>query len=76
MLFVRHHTIFESRLLGRLRYGPARSNDINSGNTHHRQSLFLVDAESFDRNVRPLGIERGRQPLWKDGGVLYAPDLR
>jgi general L-amino acid transport system substrate-binding protein len=32
-------------------------------------------AESFDRNVRPLGIERGLNRLWKDGGVLYVPDL-
>jgi general L-amino acid transport system substrate-binding protein len=33
-------------------------------------------AESFDRNLKPLGIERGINRLWKDGGVLYAPDLR
>jgi general L-amino acid transport system substrate-binding protein len=33
-------------------------------------------AESFDRNIKPLGIERGLNRLWKDGGVLYAPDLR
>jgi general L-amino acid transport system substrate-binding protein len=32
-------------------------------------------AESFDRNLRPLGIERGLNRLWKDGGVLYVPDL-
>ena len=32
--------------------------------------------ESFDRNIAPLGIERGLNRLWKDGGVLYAPDLR
>jgi general L-amino acid transport system substrate-binding protein len=33
-------------------------------------------AESFDRNIKPLGIERGLNRLWKDGGVLYVPDLR
>jgi general L-amino acid transport system substrate-binding protein len=33
-------------------------------------------AESFDRNVKPLGIERGVNRLWKDGGILYVPDLR
>jgi general L-amino acid transport system substrate-binding protein len=33
-------------------------------------------AESFDRNLRPMGIERGLNRLWKDGGVQYAPDLR
>jgi general L-amino acid transport system substrate-binding protein len=33
-------------------------------------------AESFDRNILPLGIDRGINRLWKDGGILYAPDLR
>jgi general L-amino acid transport system substrate-binding protein len=33
-------------------------------------------AESFDRNLKPLGIERGLNRLWKDGGILYAPTLR
>jgi general L-amino acid transport system substrate-binding protein len=33
-------------------------------------------AESFDRNLKPLGIERGLNRLWKDGGILYVPDLR
>lgn len=33
-------------------------------------------AESFDRNIKPLGIERGINRLWKDGGVLYVPALR
>jgi len=32
--------------------------------------------ESFDRNIRPLGIARGLNRLWKDGGILYAPSLR
>ena len=30
----------------------------------------------FDRNIKPLGIERGLNRLWSDGGVLYVPDLR
>jgi general L-amino acid transport system substrate-binding protein len=33
-------------------------------------------AESYERNVQPLGIDRGLNRLWRDGGVLYAPDLR
>ncbi len=33
-------------------------------------------AESFDRNIKPLGIERGLNRLWSDGGVLYVPALR
>jgi general L-amino acid transport system substrate-binding protein len=33
-------------------------------------------AELFDRNIKPLGIDRGLNRLWRDGGVLYVPDLR
>lgn len=33
-------------------------------------------AESYDRNIKPLGIERGLNRLWTDGGVLYVPALR
>jgi general L-amino acid transport system substrate-binding protein len=32
--------------------------------------------ESFDRNLKPLAIDRGLNRLWKDGGILYVPDLR
>ena len=32
--------------------------------------------ESFDRNLKPLGIERGLNRLWQEGGILYVPDLR
>ena len=32
--------------------------------------------ESFDRNIKPLGIARGLNRLWKDGGIVYVPDLR
>ncbi len=33
-------------------------------------------AESFERNLVPLGIERGVNRLWKDGGILIAPPIR
>jgi len=33
-------------------------------------------AEIVDRNIKPLGIERGLNRLWRDGGILYVPDLR
>ena len=33
-------------------------------------------AESVERNIKPLGIERGVNRLWKDGGVIYVPPLR
>jgi general L-amino acid transport system substrate-binding protein len=35
--------------------------------------------ESFDRNVgagSPLGIARGQNALWNDGGLQYAPPIR
>ncbi|MFN2360216.1 MAG: amino acid ABC transporter substrate-binding protein [Marinobacter sp.] len=36
-------------------------------------------AEMYDRNVgpdTPLGLDRGINALWTDGGVLYAPPVR
>jgi len=36
-------------------------------------------SESFERNVgvnTPLGLERGLNALWKDGGILYSPPMR
>ncbi len=35
--------------------------------------------EIFDRNVGPktaLGLQRGPNALWKDGGLMYAPPIR
>ncbi len=33
-------------------------------------------AEIYDRNVAPLGLDRGLNQLWTDGGLLYAPPYR
>ncbi|MGY0398389.1 MAG: amino acid ABC transporter substrate-binding protein [Ostreibacterium sp.] len=36
-------------------------------------------AELFERNVgikTPLGLKRGLNALWKDGGIMYAPPIR
>ncbi len=33
-------------------------------------------AESFERNLTPLGLDRGINKLWNQGGLLYAPPLR
>jgi general L-amino acid transport system substrate-binding protein len=33
-------------------------------------------AEIYDRNVTPLGLERGVNALWNKGGILYAPPFR
>ncbi|MCC7426477.1 MAG: amino acid ABC transporter substrate-binding protein [Alphaproteobacteria bacterium] len=32
--------------------------------------------ESFERNVTPLGIQRGPNRLWTQGGLMYSPPLR
>jgi general L-amino acid transport system substrate-binding protein len=35
--------------------------------------------EMFDRNVgagTPIGLTRGLNALWKDGGIQYAPPIR
>jgi general L-amino acid transport system substrate-binding protein len=33
-------------------------------------------AESYERNIKPLGIERGLNRLWKDAGLMIAPPMR
>lgn len=33
-------------------------------------------AEVYDRNVKPLGLERGLNALWNKGGILYSPPFR
>lgn len=32
--------------------------------------------EIYDRNLKPLGWERGYNSLWKNGGLLYSPPFR
>jgi general L-amino acid transport system substrate-binding protein len=32
--------------------------------------------ESFERNLTPLGFERGINQLWTQGGLMYAPPIR
>jgi general L-amino acid transport system substrate-binding protein len=32
--------------------------------------------ESFQRNLGPLGLERGINNLWSKGGLMYAPPIR
>ncbi len=32
--------------------------------------------EIFERNLAPLGLERGVNALWNDGGLMYAPPYR
>ena len=32
--------------------------------------------ESFERNLTPLGLDRGLNRLWNRGGLMYAPPLR
>ncbi len=33
-------------------------------------------AEIWDRDMAPMGIPRGLNRLWKDGGLMYSPPLR
>lgn len=33
-------------------------------------------AESYERNLTPLGLDRGANRLWRDGGLLYPPPFR
>ncbi len=33
-------------------------------------------AEIYERNLGALGVERGPNKLWRDGGLLYAPPYR
>ncbi|HXV47347.1 MAG TPA: amino acid ABC transporter substrate-binding protein [Candidatus Binatia bacterium] len=32
--------------------------------------------ESFERNLKPLGLDRGINNLWNRGGLMYAPPIR
>ncbi len=32
--------------------------------------------ESFERNLKPLGFDRGINALWTKGGIMYAPPIR
>lgn len=32
--------------------------------------------EIWQRNIAPLGLQRGLNHLWKDGGMMYAPPIR
>ena len=32
--------------------------------------------EIYDRHLTPLGLERGLNALWSDGGLIYAPPAR
>jgi general L-amino acid transport system substrate-binding protein len=32
--------------------------------------------ESYERNIKPIGLERGVNELWSKGGLMYAPPIR
>ncbi|MGH6663533.1 MAG: hypothetical protein ACREB2_01335 [Pseudolabrys sp.] len=32
--------------------------------------------ESYERNIKPIGLDRGVNRLWKDGGIIIAPPIR
>ncbi|MDA9230698.1 amino acid ABC transporter substrate-binding protein [Alphaproteobacteria bacterium] len=52
---------------------------INNDWAYHILRTVGNYAETFERNVgkdTPLGIARGVNALWKDGGLQYAPPIR
>ena len=54
---------------------------VGLGNDWAAQAISAVGnyGELFDRNVgpdTPLGISRGVNALWTDGGIQYAPPIR
>jgi general L-amino acid transport system substrate-binding protein len=32
--------------------------------------------EIYERNIGPIGIPRGPNELWTNGGILYAPSIK
>ena len=66
------------RLLGvEGEYGVAMG--VDKDWAYHIIKLVGNYGESFDRNVgagSPLGIARGQNALWRDGGLQYAPPIR
>lgn len=63
------------RLLG---LDPGVGADLGLPADWGRQVVAQVGsyAEIFERNLAPLGLDRGLNRLWSDGGLLYAPPLR
>jgi len=66
------------RLLG-LEGEYGKSIGLDADWAYHILKLVGNYGESFDRNVgagSPLGIARGQNALWNDGGLQYAPPIR
>jgi general L-amino acid transport system substrate-binding protein len=63
------------RLLG---LDPGVGADLGLPEDWARQVISQVGnyAEIFERNLTPLGLDRGLNRLWSEGGLLYAPPLR
>ena len=66
------------RLLG---VDPGMGENIGLGEDWAYNAIALVGnyGEIFDRNVgpdTPLGLERGINAQWTDGGLIYAPPIR
>jgi general L-amino acid transport system substrate-binding protein len=66
------------RLLGILP-GNGRALGLKEDWAYHVIRALGNYGELFERNVgrgSPIGLDRGLNRLWKDGGLLYAPPLR
>jgi general L-amino acid transport system substrate-binding protein len=67
-----------SRLIGAQRAVLAQSLGIKPGWAIRAVKAVGNYGELYDRNVgagSPLGIERGLNRLWTDGGLMYAPPI-
>ncbi len=64
-----------ARLLGQ---DPAFGKALGLDPAWARRILAAVGnyGEIYQRNLGPLGIDRGENALWRDGGLIYAPPLR
>jgi general L-amino acid transport system substrate-binding protein len=56
--------------------GLGRMLDLDSGWALNIVAQVGNYGESFQRNLGPLGVERGYNRLWRDGGLMFAPLLR
>ena len=44
--------------------------------TSELRTFYPERGEIYDRNIKPLGLERGINALWNKGGLMYAPPMR
>jgi general L-amino acid transport system substrate-binding protein len=63
------------RLLG-MESNLGRSMGIDDGWAYAVIKQVGNYGEMFDRNITPMGLDRGKNALWTKGGLQFAPQLR